>query len=172
MPEGVYKRKAMRIKVLIASLEQPIKAIEEEMDEIIGGSEELSRQMDLLKSIDGVERVVALNMIITTEVFSRFDNARQFCCYAGLAPFSYTSVSSHHSKNRVSKRAAKYIKALLHMAAIAVAHRKEGELKEYFLRKVAEGKNKMTVLNAVRAKLVARMFSVIKNNRVYQPILS
>lgn len=58
------------------------------------------------------------------------------------------------------------------MAEIAVAHRKEGELKEYFLWKVAEGKNKMTVLNAVRAKLVARMFSVIKNNRVYQPILS
>ncbi|MEE0624835.1 MAG: IS110 family transposase, partial [Muribaculaceae bacterium] len=36
----------------------------------------------------------------------------------------------------------------------------------------AEGKNKMTVLNAVRAKLVARMFAVIRNNRVYQPILS
>lgn len=126
MPEGVYKRKAMRMKVLIASLEQSIKAIEEEMDDIIEGSEELSRQMELLKSIDGVGRVVALNMIITTEAFSRFDNARQFCCYAGLAPFAYTSGSSQHSKNRVSKRAAKYIKALLHMAAIAIAHRKGG----------------------------------------------
>lgn len=94
MPEGVYKRKAMRMKVLIASLEQSIKAIEEELDEVIGGSEELSRQKELLKSIDGVGRVVALNMIITTEAFSRFDNARQFCCYAGLAPFSYTSGSS------------------------------------------------------------------------------
>ena len=58
------------------------------------------------------------------------------------------------------------------MAAVAIAHKKSGDLKTYFERKVAEGKNKMTVLNAVRAKLVARMFAVIRNNRVYQPILS
>lgn len=58
------------------------------------------------------------------------------------------------------------------MAAVAIAHKKTGDLKTYFERKVAEGKNKMTVLNAVRAKLVARMFAVIRNNRVYQPILS
>ena len=66
----------------------------------------------------------------------------------------------------------KYIKCLLHMAAVAIAHKKTGDMKTYFERKVAEGKNKMTVLNAVRAKLVARMFAVIRNNRVYQPILS
>ena len=58
------------------------------------------------------------------------------------------------------------------MAAVAIAHKKTGDLKTYFERKVAEGKNKMTVLNAVRAKLVARMFAVIRNNLVYQPILS
>ena len=58
------------------------------------------------------------------------------------------------------------------MAAVAIAHKKTGDLKTYFERKVAEGKNKMTVLNAVRAKLVAGMFAVIRNNRVYQPILS
>ena len=58
------------------------------------------------------------------------------------------------------------------MAAVAIVHKKTGDLKTYFERKVAEGKNKMTVLNAVRAKLVARMFAVIRNNRVYQPILS
>lgn len=57
------------------------------------------------------------------------------------------------------------------MVAVAIAHRKGGELKEYFQRKVEEGKNKMTVLNAIRAKIVARMFSVIKNDRIYQSVL-
>jgi hypothetical protein len=37
------------------------------------------------------------------------------------------------------------------------------------MRKVASGKNKMLVLNAVRAKLVLRMFAVIKFNKVYEP---
>jgi len=55
------------------------------------------------------------------------------------------------------------------MASLVVATRmKEGEMRDYYLRKVAEGKNKMLVLNAIRAKLIARMFAVIKNNRQYQ----
>ena len=58
------------------------------------------------------------------------------------------------------------------MSAVAIAHKKTGDLKTYFDRKVAEGKNKMTVLNAVRAKIVARMFAVIRNNRMYQPIFT
>ena len=131
-------------------------------------TEELMR----FKSVEGVGTVIAMNMIIATEAFTRFDNPRQFNCYVGVAPFSYTSGTSQHSCNRVSQRAVKYIKCLLHMAAVAIAHKKRGDLKTYFERKVAEGKNKMTVLNAVRAKLVARMFTVIRNNRIYQPILT
>jgi transposase len=35
------------------------------------------------------------------------------------------------------------------------------EALNYFNRKVAEGKNKMSVINAIRCKLVARAFAVI-----------
>jgi len=41
-------------------------------------------------------------------------------------------------------------------------------LREYYLKKVAEGKNKMSVLNAIRAKLVMRMFAVVRNEKYYQ----
>lgn len=61
---------------------------------------------------------------------------------------------------------------MLHMAAVAVTHRVGGELKRYYEWKVAEGKNKMPVINALRAKIVARMFAVIKRNEKYKPILS
>jgi hypothetical protein len=37
----------------------------------------------------------------------------------------------------------------------------------YYNRKVAEGKNKMTVLNAIRAKLIARIFAAIRDNNCY-----
>ncbi|OAV66287.1 hypothetical protein Barb6XT_02015 [Bacteroidales bacterium Barb6XT] len=43
-------------------------------------------------------------------------------------------------------------------------HQTQGELHEYYERKVAEGKNKMSILNAFRVKLVHRMFAVIRNN--------
>ncbi len=44
----------------------------------------------------------------------------------------------------------------------------KGELHEYYLKKVSEGKNKMSVLNAVRAKLIHPMFAVIRNNKFYE----
>ena len=39
------------------------------------------------------------------------------------------------------------------------------ELKAYFERKVAEGKNKIAVLNAVRNKLIHQIFACIRTNR-------
>ena len=171
MDAKIFKSKAVRLKQMINMLEKTLKSINDEMAKVIASSVTLTRQMQLLQSVEGVGPVVAMNMIIATEAFTCFDNPRQFCCYVGVAPFSYTSGSSQHSKSRVSQRAVKYIKSLLHMAAVSIAHKKSGELKTYFERKVTEGKNKMTVLNAIRAKLVSRMFAVIRNNQFYQPVL-
>lgn len=123
-------------------------------------------------SVDGVGRVVATNMIIATEAFTCFDDSRKFNCYAGVAPFSYSSGSSQYSKSKVSHRADKTIKRLLHLAVVAIAHKTGGELKMYYERKVAEGKNRMSVINALRAKIVSRMFAFIKRNEIYRPFLS
>jgi transposase len=170
MPEEIYRRKAKRLDALMSELKAALDAIAAEVDQIIRSTEVLDRQMSLLMSIDGVGRVVALNMIIETEAFTRFDDPRKFCCHAGVAPFVYTSGSSQHSRNKVSHRANKNMKRLLHLAAVSVTHRTEGELKDYYLRKVEKGKNKMLVINALRAKIVARMFAVIKRNQFYTPI--
>lgn len=172
MPESIYKEKAKRLKKLMKNLQEVIDSITEEMECIVNSTEVLSRQYRLLQSIDGVGPVVALNMIVVTEAFTRFDNARQFNCFAGLAPFQYTSGSSQHSRARVSHRADKCIKTLLHLSAVSLVSKAGGEMKEYYLRKVEEGKNKMTVINALRAKIVARMFAVIKRNDFYKPIFS
>ena len=60
------------------------------------------------------------------------------------------------------------MKALLHLAAVnAATHMKQGEYKDYFERKTKEGKHVMCVLNVIRAKLVHRMFSVIKRDTEY-----
>ncbi len=90
-------------------------------------------------SIRGVGPILALNMIIYTQGFKRVESQRQFCSYAGVAPFQYTLGSSQHSKNKVSNRANKYMKQLLHMAAVGITAHKKGELYDYYLRKVAEG---------------------------------
>ena len=58
------------------------------------------------------------------------------------------------------------MKTLLHLAAMG-AIRSKGKLQDYYQRKVKEGKNKMSVLNAVRNKLVLRVFAVVAKNQKY-----
>lgn len=169
MSKEDYALKSKRLKRLMKELNKSISEIEQKIQQLIEEDETLHRQHQLLCSIDGIGNKTAVKMIVETNGFKDFDNGRQFCCHAGVAPFRYESGSSIHSKSKVSNRADKSIKSLLHMAALSVATRKKtGELHEYYQRKVAEGKNKMSVLNAIRAKLVLRMFAVIKFNRFYQ----
>jgi hypothetical protein len=58
------------------------------------------------------------------------------------------------------------LKSTLHMAAIS-SIRYVPELKEYYQRKVAQGKSKMSVINAVRNKLLQRVLAVVKRGTPY-----
>lgn len=168
MDKNDYKHKEQRWKKVIKCLQEQINAIEEEMEGIVKSDEHIKHQMDLLTSVDGVGKKLAVNMIVITEGFTRFQNARQFNCYAGLAPFQYTSGKSIYSKSKVSHKANKHIKSLLHLCAVAASTvKKDGDCREYYERKKLEGKHPMCVLNVVRAKLVSRMFAVIRRDSPY-----
>lgn len=94
-------------------------------------------------------------------------NHRKFACYSGIAPFEYRSGISIRGRTRVNPMANKKMKRYLHKASLTGIKLDE-ELKKYYERKVAEGKNKMSVLNAVRNKLLARVFAVVNRGFVYQ----
>ena len=61
------------------------------------------------------------------------------------------------------------LKKLLHLAAMSAIQCSD-ELGTFYNRKVQEGKNKMSVINAVRNKLISRVFVCIKEKRMYQKI--
>jgi transposase len=163
-----FRHKSSRWKKVIKTIDEQIKAIDSEIESLIAADPVLTRQKVLLTSIDGVGDRIAINMIAITGGFTRFKDARHFCSFAGLTPYKYESGSSVRSKAKISKRANQTMKALLHLSAVNVATRmKEGEYKDYYERKIKEGKHVMCVLNVIRAKLVHRMFSVIRRNQPY-----
>ena len=163
-----FKHKSSRWKKVIRSIEEQIASIDAEIDALIAADPVLTRQKELLVSIDGVGDRIAINMIAITGGFTRFQNARQFCSFAGLTPYRYDSGTSVRSKAKISKRSNQTMKALLHLSAVTVATRmKEGEYRDYYERKLKEGKHVMCVMNVLRAKLVHRMFSVIKRDTEY-----
>ena len=164
-----YAQKCRLWTAVIKTLNKQLATLDEQLAEIVASDKRISHQMELLKSVDGIGDRIALYMVAVTMGFSRFESPRQFFCYAGLAPFKNTSGKSIRSKSKVSQRANKHIKALLHLAAVSAAtHMKDSEYRRYYERKTAEGKHPMSVLNVVRAKLVSRMFAVIRRDSVYQ----
>jgi transposase len=151
----------------LKALKKDLEKVEKQIDELIAADEELNRLFNLVTSVEGVGKVTAVQILLTTNELKASFTAKKYACYAGVAPFPHRSGSSIRGRNRVSPLANKSVKTLLHLAALA-AIKTKGELHDYFVRKVAEGKNKMAVVNAVRNKLITRIFAVVKHNREYE----
>lgn len=166
MPQELFEQKALRLRRLIASFDEPIAQIEQQIQTCITASSELDTHYKLLQSVPGVGPRLALHMLLATGAFSKITDPRKLCCHAGIAPFAYHSGINTSSRARVSHKADKQLKSLLHLAALSVVAR-PGELQTYYRRKVEQGKPKMSALNAVRSKLVHRMFSVVKRQQPY-----
>lgn len=150
-------------------INKQLTAIEKEILELIQEDEKLNRLYKIITSVNGIGFVIATYILITTNEFVSINNPKKYACYSGVAPFEHTSGSSIRGKNRVSQMANKTIKTLLHLAAIS-SIRIQGEMQDYYNRKVAEGKNKMSVINAIRNKLILRIFACVKENREYEKI--
>jgi len=60
------------------------------------------------------------------------------------------------------------MKILLHLSAVCIAtHMKDDEYKDYYERKMKEGKYVMCIMNGIREKLVYRIFSVKRQDTSY-----
>jgi len=166
LPQDDHKVVLDTQRQMIELFTNKIKLLEEEMLDILGEDESLKQNSELLRSIKGIGLIVALYMIIITNNFTRFDNWRQFACYCGIVPFEHSSGISYQGRTRVSHLANKQMKTLLSNAA-ATAIQFNAEMKDYFHKRVSEGKNKMAVLNIIRNKLVSRAFAVINRQSPY-----
>jgi transposase len=151
----------------IRAIEADLEGIENQMKEIIDNDDQLRKLYGLITSVVGIGFVTAINLIVHTNEFKMLNNPRKLACYCGIAPFEHSSGSSVKGKTRVSHMANKKLKTNLHMASLSGV-RKDEALKRYYERKVAEGKNKMSVLNAVKNKLVARVIAVVKRGTPYE----
>ena len=151
----------------IRGLEKSLDKVDEAILTSIGEDQDLKQKYDLMLTVKGVGKVLAAMLLVYTHGFNRLTDSRKLACYSGVAPFVYESGTSIKGKTGVSKFANHELKRVLHMAAISsVQH--NSELHQYYQRKVQEGKNKMSVINAVRNKLLHRIVAVINRGTPYE----
>lgn len=122
-------------------------------------------QYMLLNSIKGIGPQTALALIILTEGFTLFNSWRKFASYAGTAPFPNQS-GTFNDRTKTSKLANKRIKTLLTLCA-GTSIQYSTEMKNYYQKRISEGKSKMSTLNIIRNKLLSRAFAVVNRNSRY-----
>ena len=151
----------------LKAIDDDLKRADKAIEYLIKSDTELNRLFNLVTSVSGIGKVTAVQIIITTNEFKNINNPKKFACYSGVAPFTDDS-GKIIKKARVSHMANKKVKTLLHLSAI-VAIQYNNDLKRFYERKVLqEKKNKMSVINAVRNKLILRIFACVNQNRPYE----
>jgi transposase len=147
-------------------LQAQIAAIEKAMNQLVKQDEFMFRNYKLSRSVKGVGMVLGLQMLLHTHNYTRFESWRQFSSYCGLVPFPYQSGTSIHGRMKIHPISDRKMKSLLSMSAIsAIQHDKQ--LKQYYHKRVEEGKPKMVVLNIIRNKIVSRIFATINRGTPY-----
>lgn len=153
-------------KPAIKSIQKQIRSVEEKLHKIITEDPQLNHLFKLVTSVSGVGPMLFYELVLTTKEFTSIKDPRRYASYAGIAPFDNLSGTSIRGNKRVSQMANKSIKKLLHLSALSVVSR-EGEMTDYYRRKVSEGKNKMAAINAVRNKIIHRIFACVRKNQEY-----
>jgi len=162
----MYKFLTKTIQSSLTAIDKDLKNVENKIREILNGDDNLRELFRLITSVIGIGFVTAVNLLIYTNGFTILRDLRKLACYCGVAPFEYSSGSSIRGKTKVHFMSNKKLKSNLHMAALT-AVKLDIDLKAYYERKVAEGKNKMSVLNAVKNKLLARVLAVVNRKQEY-----
>jgi len=153
-------------KAALEGIKQSFKAVEQQIKQIVKEDKAIEKNYKLLISVPGIGHLTAVYIICCTNNFICKITGKQLASYAGVAPFGNTSGTSIKGKDKVHKMANKDLKKLLHMGAVAaITH--YPEFKDYYERKVKEGKHELSAINAVRSKIALRAVAVVNNQEKY-----
>lgn len=164
---GSYKLAQKYFRKIIEEQKTALKKIDKDLKELIKSDKKLSENVRIICSVEGAGIITAAMIIMHSKEFQGIKDPRKMACHAGIAPFPNTSGSSLKGKTKVSVFAHKELKSILHMASVSAAYGK-GELAEYRKRMMKAGKHIMSILNAIKNKIIHRIYACIRDRRTYE----
>ncbi len=166
LPETISEDPLRVNKQTLSFLRQQLRVIDKLIQELIKSDEALKNKYDLAITVPGVGVQTAVYLLVITRAFTAFENWRKLACYGGMAPFEYSSGSSIRGKTKVSQLGSKKLKSILNMAALS-SRKYDPQIKKYYERKIKEGKNPMSITNAIKCKIISRIFATVKRGTPY-----
>ena len=154
-------------KQAIAGLKASIETIETQIKKLLMADTDLYKNYQLLTTVPGIGHLTAIYILCCTNNFISKITGKQLACYAGVVPFDHSSGISIKGRSRVHKMANKELKSMLHLCALSSIQRYP-EFQQYYQRKKEEGKHSMSVINAIKNKIILRAAAVINNQKPYE----
>jgi len=158
-------------KTVYRSLERSLKSLKKEIGLLETRLAELVKahqqeQLTLLKSIPGMGNKTAMVLLVLTDGFTKFENAGQLCCYAGITPTIRESGSSVRGRSRISKVGNRKLRNLLFLCSFS-ASKHNRACREIYQRITSKGKSKKLALVAVSNKLLKQSFAIATSGLPY-----
>lgn len=154
----------LSLKRNLKHLRQEVSALESRLLDLV--KQDQQHQLTLLKSIPGMGVKTALFLIVVTDGFKKFENAKQLCSYVGITPTIRESGSSIRGRSRISKVGNRKLRNLLFLCAFSACKYNQA-CKAIYDRLVAKGKSKKLALIAVANKLLKQAFAIVKSGIPY-----
>lgn len=162
------KKIIVRTKKHISLLNKQVKEIEQEIKMLVNEDDKLKKKFEYLQSIPGVGLLTIATIVAETNGFETFTSIKQLTSYAGL-DVKIAESGTWKGKSRISKRGNSHIRKALYMPSLArIRFDKSANL---FYENLKERKGKsMVALVAVQRKMLGLMFSLWKNETMYNVI--
>lgn len=151
------KRKVKRI----VDIKEEISEIENELRILV------DRTDQKLETLNGCGLVLAAAVLAEVKNIKRFESADSLAKYGGFCP---REKSSGRTLKRVKTRAGnRKLNKAIHRIALAQIGRNGNQYgKEYFKKKVSEGKSKAQALCCLKRKLVNIIFAMLRRKEEYK----
>lgn len=154
-------------RYLLESLERRITALETELMMRIKADPALLHRFEILTSVPGIGPVTATTMIVNLAELGSL-SSKEIAALVGVAPMNRDSGTMRGQRRIRGGRAS--VRTPMYMAALAAARSVKSGLKPFYQRLIGNGKPVKLALTAVIRKLVILANTLIKEDRLWQPI--
>jgi transposase len=149
------------VKEHISHLEELIKKLDQDIDQMITGSPIWKTKDDLLRSVKGVGPVLSRTLLAELPELGRLSR-QEISKLVGVAPLNNDSGKYKGKRSCWGGRAS--VRGPLYMATLA-ATRYNPVIKEFYERLIAKGKAKKVAIVACMRKMLITLNAIVKSNK-------
>ncbi len=109
-----------------------------------------------LVEVDGIGPVLGTRLIGRTGQAARFRSSDAFASYAGVAPVEVSS--GERITHRLSRSGDRQLNSALHLVAVTQVRMRSSSGRQFFDRKIAEGKTRNEAMRCLKRRIAAHVW--------------